>query len=249
MDNDKRLDLIHAAQSEIWVDKVNAARVDGRMAAWATNLCGRPCRIQGGFMNGSYNLCQTFVIDNTTWILRLARGGTVHPEYADDKVAVEVEMLTLLRERTTIPVPRVHAWGLAAENPLGLGPYILMDFVGSVPAHQCLRDPGHPTRLLREDISERDIELLYRQLAGFQLQLFSLNFDRIGSLPTPKTGLSLLQRPLTWKSHDMLRGAGVNAFGWQLCPVRGVCSLSLTGRCRRPTAGLLVENRVLRVRR
>jgi aminoglycoside phosphotransferase (APT) family kinase protein len=93
------------------------------------------------------------VSDNTTWILRLVRGGKVRPEYADEKVAVEVEVLALLRHRTSIPVPAVHCWGLAADNPLGLGPYILMDFIEGVSANAFLSHPDEDTRILREDIA------------------------------------------------------------------------------------------------
>jgi hypothetical protein len=156
MNWDNRLDVIHQVQSDIWVDKVNAARVDGRMAGWASTLLGgRRCRIEEGFLHGSYNLCQKVVSDNTTWILRLVRGGKVRPEYADEKVAVEVEVLALLRHRTSIPVPAVHCWGLAADNPLGLGPYILMDFIEGVSANAFPSHPDEDTRILREDISER----------------------------------------------------------------------------------------------
>ena len=51
-----------------------------------------------------------------------------------------------------------------------------------------LKDPNaeSPTRLMREDISDSDIEVVYRQLTNFLLLLFKLDFDRIGSLPSPR---------------------------------------------------------------
>jgi len=217
LDVDHRLDLVQEIQKDLWLDRVNAARQDGRMVAWASTLCGLPCRLDNGGLNGSYNLCQKVISsDNTTWMLRLNRVGAVHPEYADEKVAVEVEMLTLLRERTTIPVPAIHTWGLAADNPLGLGPFMLMEFVEGVCAKDFLRDTTTDTRLLREDISDGDIEYLFRQFVGFQLQLFELDFDRIGSLPTPRTGFPAPTRPLTWKAHSILHNGGVDTFG--TCP-------------------------------
>jgi hypothetical protein len=39
---------------------------------------------------------------------------------------------------------------------------------------------------MREDISDSDIEVIYKQLANFLLQLFKLNFNRIGSLLSPQ---------------------------------------------------------------
>ena len=51
-----------------------------------------------------------------------------------------------------------------------------------------LEDPNAErlTRLMREDISDSNIEVIYRQLAGFLLKLFNLSFDRISCLPSPK---------------------------------------------------------------
>lgn len=218
MDYDKRIELIHEVQKHVWVGRVNSARVDGRMCHWVSTLHPDrlPCQLDGGFLHGAYNLCQKFIFgDNTIQVLRFPRVGAICREYADEKVAMEVEVLSLLRERTSIPVPAVHSWGLAADNPLGLGAFILMDFIKGVGASHVLKDPKATvdTRLVRADISENDVELLFRQVAGFQLQLFELDFDRIGSLPTPKTSFSAPVRPLTWKVHDITQTGGVDTFG------------------------------------
>jgi hypothetical protein len=42
---------------------------------------------------------------------------------------MEVAVINLIRDKSTIPVPNIQAWGDAAENPLGLGPFILMEFI------------------------------------------------------------------------------------------------------------------------
>ncbi|PLB47162.1 hypothetical protein P170DRAFT_448837 [Aspergillus steynii IBT 23096] len=115
------------------------ARLSGQICSWVTGFHpdSHPSRLDGGFMNGSYNVCQKFVFDDgTIWILRLPRARSVAPEYADEKVAMEVEALRLIREKTSIPVPEVYAWGLARENTLGLGPFILMSFINGI----CLND-------------------------------------------------------------------------------------------------------------
>jgi hypothetical protein len=44
-------------------------------------------------------------------MVRFPRVGTVCDDYSDEKVAMEVTALTLIHNRTTIPVPRVQAWG------------------------------------------------------------------------------------------------------------------------------------------
>jgi hypothetical protein len=218
MDYNKRIELIHEAQKNIWVDKVNEARVDGRMCRWVSTLHPDrlPCSLDGGFLHGAYNLCQKFTFsDNTTWLLRFPLAGAICDQYADEKIAIEVEVLSLIRERTSIPVPTIYSWGVAADNPLGLGAFILMSFIKGTSINRLLRDSeaAVDTRLMREDISDRDVESLFRQMADFQLQLFELDFDRIGSLPTLNTGFSVPIRPLTWKVHDIIQDGGVNTFG------------------------------------
>lgn len=212
---DKRLDFIHSDQKNSWVIKVHNDRVSGRLSEWISTFHPErlPCQFDGHFLNGSYNLGQRMVFgDGTAWLVRFPIVGNVCDEYADEKVAMEVEVLSLIRNNTTIPVPYIRAWGRAAENPLGLGPFIIMDFIDGVAVSSLLR-AGKETRLLGEDISDTDIEFLYRQFAGLLLQLFRLNFDRIGSLPSPKTGFPVPIRPLTFKVHDILQTGGINTFG------------------------------------
>jgi aminoglycoside phosphotransferase (APT) family kinase protein len=214
MDYNNPLDLLHMAEESDWVDKVNMARVDKRICTWVKSFHPKnlSCRADGGFLNGAYNLGQRFAFDDgTIWFLRLPRASSISPEYADEKVAMEVEALHLIRENTSIPVPEIHAWGFSEENPLGLGPFMLMSFIDGVCLKDVLGEDG--SRLLKEGIPDPDIEYVYRQMARFMLQLFKIDFKRIGSLPTPRTKFPAPARPLTWKVHAVLRGGGVNTFG------------------------------------
>ncbi|KAF9884365.1 hypothetical protein FE257_001821 [Aspergillus nanangensis] len=193
MDYNKPLDLLHMAEESDWEDKKIS------------------CRLDGGFLNGSYNVGQKLVFeDGTIWFLRLPRAGSVSPEHADEKIAMEVEAIHLIREKTSIPVPEIYAWGIARENQLGLGPFILMSFINGV----CLNDVlgGDDSRLLREEIPDADVEYVYRQMAHIMLQLFKIDFEQIGSLPALKTTFPAPSRPLTWKIHEILRVGGVNTF-------------------------------------
>lgn len=79
--------------------------------------------------------------DSTAWMVRFPRVGIVCDDYTNEKVAMEVTALSLIRTRITIPVPRVQAWGPAASNPLGLGPFIMMDFINGVDLCDLLQDP------------------------------------------------------------------------------------------------------------
>ena len=137
--------------------------------------------------------------------------SSISEQHADEKVHMEVEALDLIRKRTTIPVPEVKAWGHSRQNPLGLGPFLIIEFIQGTRLSQILTKPN--SRLLRGDISDNDLDTLYRQMAYFMLQLFEINFDCIGSLPTPRTGASVPIRPLSWKVHDILHTGGVDTFG------------------------------------
>jgi len=95
----------------------------------------------------------------------------------------------------------------------------MMDFIEGVNLSDILRDPVDErtgiggTRIMKEDVDEKDIECVYRQVANFLLQLFKLDFDRIGSLPTPKTKFPVPIRPLTMKAHNIIQTGGINTFG------------------------------------
>lgn len=220
MDYNALIDLGYEVQGQLWVDKVNETYGKGALCPWVSTFHPDqlPCRLEGTFHHGAFNAGMKMIFpDGTAWMVRFPRVGKVHDGYADEKVAMEVKALSLIREGTTIPVPKVHAWGPAAGNLLGLGPFIIMDFVDGVSLSDLLKDPNaeRPTRLMREDIDESHVEFIYRQFANFLLQLFKLDFDQIGSLPSPRAEANcpLPIRPLTFKAHSILQSGGVDTFG------------------------------------
>jgi hypothetical protein len=127
---------------------------------------------------------------------------------ADEKVEVGVATMKLVRRRTTIPIPEIKAWGLAADNPLGIGPFIIMDFVEGVSVADILQNPD--ARIMRDDVSGKTLEIIFRQTVNFLLQLSKLSFPSIGSLTsdsgTARGGFdaSVHSRPLTQKAHEFL---------------------------------------------
>jgi aminoglycoside phosphotransferase (APT) family kinase protein len=220
MDTNALIDLVHEVQGQLWVDKVNETHRTGRLCQWVSTFHPDKllCQLDGTFHHGAFNAGMKMVFsDKTAWMVRFPRVGKVCDKYTDEKVAMEVAALSLIRNSTIIPVPRVQAWGPAASNLLDLGPFIMMDFIDGVSLSDLLQDPNaeRPTRLMREDISDSDIEVIYRQLANFLLQLFKLDFDRIGSLPSLKAGdqSPTPLRPLTFKAHSILQNGGVDTFG------------------------------------
>ncbi|CAG7922453.1 unnamed protein product [Penicillium olsonii] len=220
METNVLLNLVHVAQDQVWVDKVNETHMTSRLCPWVSTFHPDklPCVLEGAFHNGAFNAGVKMVFtDKSAWMVRFPRFGMVCEDYTDEKVAMEVSALNIIRDTTTIPVPKVRAWGYAASNGLGLGPFIMMNFIDGVGLSSLLQDPKaeNSSRVVREDISDSDIEIIYRQLANFLLQILKLDFDQIGSLPSPQTECPrpTPPRPLTFKAETILHDGGVDTFG------------------------------------
>lgn len=217
MDTDERREILQEFKRKSWEDDLREKHRSGELCTWVSSFRNdAPCYLGDSYpYHGSYNAGLKLVFeDRTTWLLRFPMPGPTHDSYTDEKVAMEVAAIRLIRENSTIPVPTIHAWGIAAENPLCLGPFIIMDFIqDGVSLNKLLRDPESGTRLLRNDLSDGEMEILYRQVANFLLQLFKLDFDYIGNLASPHPELRFPERPLTWKAHEILQNGGVNTFG------------------------------------
>jgi hypothetical protein len=111
MDTNLLIDIVDGLRA-VGVDKVKLAHETGRLYEWMSTFQPRklPYQLGGGWHHGAFNVGLKFIYnDSTSWLLRFARVGRVHDDYADEKVAMEVQALRLIRQRTTIPVPKVHA--------------------------------------------------------------------------------------------------------------------------------------------
>ncbi|KAF2759875.1 hypothetical protein EJ05DRAFT_531274 [Pseudovirgaria hyperparasitica] len=216
MDCHKPSTLLSETECAGWLNVVIQKRQ--QMLAWVTSLHPQKlaCESDGNLFYGSYNFRQKVTFsDGTSWVVRFPLFGNNALRYTDEKVAMEVEMMTFIREKTTIPVPRIRHWGLSRANPLGVGPFIIMDYIEGVSLTSFLikRDPELQFSHVREDVDDETLETLYRQFANILLQLFQHDFERIGSLPALKTGFDVPIRPLTFKAHDILQAGGVSTFG------------------------------------
>ena len=115
--------------------------------------------------------------------------------------------------KTTIPVPKIYHFGTAAENPTGLGPFIIMDYIEhDRTMSDALNDPTltpDESHVLDPTISEQKLEFLYRQMANIVLQLSTLTFLRIGSLVQDTDGqFSVSGRPLIQNMNSLLEFTG-----------------------------------------
>lgn len=102
-----------------------------------------------------------------------------------------------MAEKTTIPVPKIHAWSYEADSPIGHA-FIIMDYVQGVPLSALLfrmSEKWLPTSNGRSPA----LAHVYNQLADVFIQLRGLEFPEIGALglPTPESpGITIRHRPL-----------------------------------------------------
>ncbi|SPO05332.1 uncharacterized protein DNG_08019 [Cephalotrichum gorgonifer] len=122
------------------------------------------------FLKGSFNLGFRYSFpEGSDTIIRFPKPGHTATALRDEKVVNEVRVLEYLRQNTTIPLPRVHSWGLTAEGPLGLGPFIIMDFVEGTLLTDVLKRPTaneQERHILNPDVDNAMLDNVYRQIAG-----------------------------------------------------------------------------------
>ena len=158
-------------------------------------------------LGGSFNICyQVVFTDGLQWIVRVPKPG--RSMYMEEKVRCEVAAMMYIKSNTSIPVPDIIAFGSAEDNVGGLGPFMITEFVVGDNLGVKLFD-----RNLNQDFEES----IYRQIAGFLLQLSNCKFDTIGSLSMDsykgEPTWSVQGRPLTLAINEVLRGGGVNLYG------------------------------------
>lgn len=118
----------------------------------------------GGF-NVSFRIMK--YEDNGSSVIRFPKAGaTMFPE---EKVRNEIAVIRYIQDHTTLPVPFFLHWGTKEKNPLGLGPFIIMDWIDhATDMSDALNTPGFAIEdrpILDPNIDDAKLELLYRQLA------------------------------------------------------------------------------------
>lgn len=100
--------------------------------------------------------------------MRIPCPGVV--QFPEEKVHVEVATMCFIAEQTTIPVPHIYHYGTALENPSGLGPFIIMEYIEHFQSmSDILHDPDlsrTESHILNPNISEEQLEIVYGQMAN-----------------------------------------------------------------------------------
>jgi hypothetical protein len=94
-----------------------------------------------------------------------------------------------------------------------------MSVIKGVDLESILRTPDSKARLMRQDIGDKVAVTIYRQVARYMLQLFKLDFPRIGGLsksPVSQRAVcyaaAIDSRPFTWRAHEALALGGVDTY-------------------------------------
>ncbi|KPM43197.1 hypothetical protein AK830_g3374 [Neonectria ditissima] len=164
-----------------------------------------------GFLKGSFNFSFRVSFSNggPDAIIRFPKPGHTATAWRDEKVVNEVRVMEYLRQRTTIPIPRIHSWGMTAESPQQLGPFIIMDFVDGVLLSSILKQStgnDQDDQILDPNIDNARLDKIYEQVAGYLFQLSRLNFSRIGAISKDREldAWSVTGRPLTYNMNELV---------------------------------------------
>jgi hypothetical protein len=210
MEWDDRAERAHQSIADDWFVRYHEQKP--RIADWISTFReGHACELVD-ICCGSFNWgCRILFKDGMEWLVRFAVPGMVM--HGNEKLRREVAAMNLVKERTTIPVPKIHAWGLSEQNPLGLGPFIVMDYVHGESLGRLWRE-SDKNRVLRANIDERDLRKVFRQIASFYLELSDLKFPCAGSLSIrDDQSIQVDLCPLTLKMQEIEAHSGVKVGG------------------------------------
>ncbi|KAK3905465.1 kinase-like domain-containing protein [Staphylotrichum tortipilum] len=172
-------------ERERWV----AALDDDEILRLASSVRGRDkCIIFQPRKRGSYNICFFVEFDSPPerWVVRIPIPMCIIPkDMLDEKTEVELATMRYVSPKTTLPIPKVHAYAFSDTGLNGL-PYIIMDYVDG----RSLKDLDYGTGptwgyLVVGDADTPASKHLHQQLADVYVQLRQLQFPKIGALGLP----------------------------------------------------------------
>jgi hypothetical protein len=165
-------------------------------------------------IRGAYNANWRVEFEEGSAILHVPVPGD--SAFFDEKIRTEVATMKMIEARTTIPVPHIYHWGYAADNPTGLGPFIIMDYIEHEKTVSDLlvpvNEPSWNINLhgIRPGVSEETLLQVYRQMANILLQLSTLEMPCIVSPSFDKRSqvFQVHGRPITQNMTEMVVGGG-----------------------------------------
>ena len=168
----------------------------------------RPGAYYDRTLEGSLNLSLVVQFDDEgpELIIRFPKPGRTAVHLMEEKVWNEATILNLLQHNSTIPIPKLIGWGMAAQSPQQLGPYLVQEFVEGVKLSELNPDPA-------------GLDLIYEQLAEYTLQLARIQFWQIGAIrfsDPVHNGYNATAKPLTLNHNKLATGLAKGKVpGWE----------------------------------
>lgn len=213
-----------------YFDKIAEADGDDEYLAWGRRILGLKTEVatfvasrrKGGgvgtyvdFVKGSFNLSFQISFSNggPDALIRFPKPGHTSTALRDEKVTNEVHIMEYLSQNSTIPIPRIHSWGLTVESPNQLGPFIIMDYVDGTLLSTLLKEPNENDQdppILNKNIDNTMLDKIYYQIADYMFQLSQLTFTRIGAISKnhATNTWSTTTRPLTYNMNELATVSG-----------------------------------------
>ncbi|KAK3300354.1 uncharacterized protein B0H64DRAFT_437520 [Chaetomium fimeti] len=175
-----------------WVDSLDDAEIC-RLASSFHH--GDPCTIFRPRKRGGFNICFFVQFESPQlerWVVRIPIPAMVTKAVLDEKTEIELATMRYVSAKTTIPIPKVHAYAFSDTGLNGL-PFIIMDFVDG----QSLKDHGFKAgqtwgEALFLGPQTPAAKVVHQQLADIYVQLRQLEFPKIGALGLSSRDVSAL---------------------------------------------------------
>lgn len=223
MDVDLIVDSCNEALKDAWKVRVHKMSNTNSFTEWLSSIHPQqlPCSIElnqygrAHWRSGSFNACLKVIFsDKKAFIIRLPLPGKTCDRHLDEKIGAEVAAIAIIRQRANVPVPEVISWGPSSANRLGLGPFMLVEYVGGLPLQCLLLDPG--SDIMKADVDKTLLRGILRWMIDVQLKLYSVDMNFIGSLDLPpqaRVNVGSGSPPLTLKASGMGRLGGIDGLG------------------------------------
>ncbi|KAI8648046.1 APH domain-containing protein [Fusarium sp. Ph1] len=144
---------------------------------------GLSCKTFDTPKHGSFNVCVFVEFDTSPperWVVRIPL--PTRAVWIDERIETQLATMRYVAAKTTIPVPRIHAYSFTQESPIDTA-FIIMDYVQG----QTLKDLGFKKgKKWRTYIRPTEAtNKLHSQLSDLYIQLRQLEFPEIGALGLP----------------------------------------------------------------
>ncbi|KAI1267856.1 kinase-like domain-containing protein [Xylariaceae sp. FL1019] len=155
----------------------------GKLCQLASTLNnGLPCvLLDKPATNGGFNLVRLLEFsDGTRWIARIP----LRCSTADStKLQSEVDAMQLVQECSAVPIPKIFAYEVDGNNPIGV-PFVLMEFLLGNTAIDAAG--GWDVHKGEIPLAHRDV--FYSSVAECHVQMTALRFSKIGSIVRMASG-------------------------------------------------------------